>query len=151
MLLLAYEGALIPVVKIGIALTFPLEDLMTSCPLAVVSVSDLEPCNSREIGIALSLRDDALQVFLTSEREERGAVLLDVLAKENAIGLREKRAELSLSVGQRRITEILAVAPEKIEGAETRLAAPKKQIVKLRLAVVVEADDLAIDHAIVLM
>ena len=66
-----------------------------------------------------------------------------------------------LAVDQRQVAHVLAVAesaplllvirpcvlvPEQIEGVKQRLASPEQQVAELRLSMLIEADDFAVEH-----
>jgi hypothetical protein len=43
--------------------------------------------------------------------------------------------------------EVFTVAPQKVEGTKTGLSAMEEKFIELRLAVVVQRDDLRIEHS----
>ena len=82
-----------------------------------------------------------------SEIERRSPVALDVIAVDQARRIRRHDgAQPELSLAEWSVPQVFAVEPQQIEGAEARLAAPEEQVSELRLASIVQADDLAVQN-----
>jgi hypothetical protein len=70
---------------IRIALTFPLEQLLTSDPLGIIPVPDLVPrCMLRQVRLTLVLRDNALQITFAGNLEELLTCYLYVITVQQA-------------------------------------------------------------------
>jgi hypothetical protein len=115
-----------------------------------------------QVRIALALRNDAFKIALTGEMEQSLPVLLDVIAEQETLGaVRHNLTKPKFPICQWQIADVFAVAkpprlclivrphvlvPQDIECVEKRLGTMKQQITKLRLAIRVQANDLAIEH-----
>jgi hypothetical protein len=116
-----------------------------------------------EVRIGLSLCHDSLKIVFACEPKEFLAILIDVVAIEQPLALpRNCRMQPKFAVGQRKIPKVFAstesphlllvvrfrvLIPEDIECVEPRLGASAQKITELRLAIRIEADDLAVEHA----
>jgi hypothetical protein len=93
---------------------------------------------------------DAFKVTLAGEPEQPLAVLVNVIpVKKTFAALRYHGVNPELAVDQRSLAVRLIVSfggliPEQIESIEDRLGTPEQQITELRLAVWIEANDLAV-------
>src|SRR5207249_723491 len=116
------------------------------------------PAPIRPVGL---LGDDALEVSGVAGVEELLAALLDVSAvPEDAGAARDQQLQELLALGQRHVPEVVAVDLETVEehGAYGNLPAPGRDVARVRqshaalqsleraAAVLVEGDDLAIEH-----
>jgi hypothetical protein len=74
------------------------------------------------------------------------AVRFDVIAVQDALAFPgQDGAETLLALDQWTVRQILAVAVQQVEGDEARLATAEQEIVKLGLALVIKANDLAVE------
>ena len=93
------------------------------------------------------LCDDAFKVALAYQLEEMFALCLDVINVKQVVGIsRHDPSQRSLAFDERQLAEIAAILPQDVEGAEVRCTAPEQELVKLRVAVLVQAGDFAIKY-----
>ena len=73
--------------------------------------------------------------------------MLDVIAIEEPITVvANDRSQSPLPVNQWHVSQVLALAPQEVERNEAGVATVKQQVAELRLAISIEAHDLAIQN-----
>jgi hypothetical protein len=93
------------------------------------------------------LRHDAFEVMLAGHAVKTFAVVFQMIAIEQPLTVvHDGRTKASFTFAQWGISQIVAVAPNQIKGNESRFASSEQQVTKLRLAVLVEANNLAIEN-----
>jgi len=112
--------------------------------------------------MGIVLRYDPFEIVFARQPEKRLAITLHVVAVEEPFRLfRHHPTKALLAVAQRQITSVLAVAepthlfliirlrvlvPENVESVKDRFGTAEQQVTELRLAMRIEADNLAIEH-----
>jgi hypothetical protein len=69
-----------------------------------------------------------------------------IAAEEPITAVANDRSQSLLPVNQWQVSQVLAFAPQEIESNEAGFATPEQQITELRLAISIEAHDLAIQR-----
>lgn len=117
----------------------------------------------RQVRIGFALRNNSFKIVLTGEPEKPLPIFVDVVAvKETFASFRNDCMKPELAVDQRQIAKVFATAeslalllivrfgvfiPENVECDEARLGTPEQKITELRLAISIDANDLAIEDA----
>jgi hypothetical protein len=72
--------------------------------------------------------------------------MLDMVAMEQSISLLNQKAQSTFPLDERCVVEVLTVAPQEVEGTKTGISAMEEKFIEMRLAVVVQRDNLRIQH-----
>ena len=69
-----------------------------------------------------------------------------IAVKQSVATLWDDSAQAMLALAERQISKVLTVAVQAIESNKSRLTATEQQVLKMRAAMFIEANNLAIKH-----
>jgi len=122
---------------------------MPALGLRISTIFDLQPGVSVVlVNAEFALRHNPLEVTGANFREKVLPVLLDVLSIKQPWTLRgpDKSREALLSLDKGRQPQVLAIKPQKVEGAKDWLDFPAEQLVELADTLTIEAHNLAVEN-----
>jgi hypothetical protein len=125
------------------------QKFMPALGLRISTIFDLQPGVSVVlVNAEFALRHNPLEVTGANFREKVLPVLLDVLSIKQPWTLRgpDKSREALLSLDKGRQPQVLAIKPQKVEGAKDWLDFPAEQLVELADTLTIEAHNLAIGN-----
>ena len=93
------------------------------------------------------LCDNALKIVFAGNLEQRFPVMLDMVAIEQSIRTLNQEAQSTFPLYERCVVEVITLAPQEVEGTKTGLSAMEEKFIELRLAVVVQRNNLRIQHS----
>src|SRR6185436_18839300 len=107
----------------------PVEQLPPSFHLRVAGDLDLQPLRGGAVRIGAALGDDAFEVALLREGEERGIVDVAHVADGRVL---DESLQRALAAPERLLAEIAAVQPQQIERGVGGVAAAEEERMKIR-------------------
>ena len=136
----------------GDAVAASLEELAAARHLRVLRILDLQPGRLNPVAViwaVLPLRHDALEIPSACLAKQADASPFDVIdIEQSRLNPRHDAPQSALALHQRQRAKILPIDREQIEREEVRPIAAEQQVVEVRPAVPIEADDFAVQHGI---
>ena len=133
----------------GFLVPIPLKQLFSPHPLGIAPVENLQPRCAWEVGIEFVLRNYAFEVSLADKMEQLFTHALNMIAVQQPFTVAwDQATQAVLPIRERQIAQVLAVAEKQIKGVVARLTSAKEQVSELRIAGLVQANDLSIQNSI---
>ena len=125
-----------------------LEEFIPAHDLGILTILDLDPAwivvGDRIAALAM-FGNDALEVARTDQLEQALALSLNVVhVHQEGAAIRHDTPQQLLTLDELSLAQVLAVEMQQVESAKPRRTAAEEQLVELRVALIVQAGDLAV-------
>ena len=102
----------------GFLVPFPLKQLFSPHPLGILPVADLQPGCAWQVRINFSLCNYTFEIALADKMEQLLTHALNVIAVQQPFTVRwDQAVQPMLTVGERQVTQVLAITEQQIKRA----------------------------------